>query len=45
MLENGKIELMQQRRTFGEDGKGLSEALDETDQSGMGLVDHATYYL
>ena len=36
VLQNGDIELMIQRRTFLDDGRGVEEPLNETDSSGKG---------
>ena len=36
-LENGKIQLMQNRRLFADDNRGVGEALDQTDDDDNGL--------
>lgn len=43
--KNGRIELMQNRRLFADDNRGVSEALNETDAYGNGITVPATYYL
>lgn len=45
VLKNGRLELMQNRRMNGEDGKGVGEALNETDSAGNGMSVPATYYV
>lgn len=45
VIKNGRIELMQNRRMNGEDGKGVGEALNETDSAGNGISVPATYYV
>jgi len=44
-LENGRIEFLQNRRIPCDDGKGVSEFLNETDSSGHGIRVPATYYM
>jgi len=44
-LEPGSIQLMQNRRVFGDDGKGMDEYLNERDASGRGIRVPATYYV
>jgi hypothetical protein len=44
-LEDGKIELMQNRRLFFDDNRGVDEALNETDQFGNGVSTMARYRL
>jgi len=39
------IELMQHRRTLGDDDKGVAEALNEMDPSGVGIAVSARYYM
>lgn len=41
----GRIELMQNRRIFDDDWKGVAEALNETDASGAGITTFGTYYV
>lgn len=45
VLLNGRIELMQNRRLFEDDWKGVNEALDEVDENGNGITVPATYYV
>ena len=45
VLEQGKIELMQNRRLFKDDGRGVEEALNETDSYGHGITVPAKYRL
>lgn len=42
-LQDGWIELMQNRRLFKDDHLGVDEALNETDQYGNGISVPATY--
>jgi lysosomal alpha-mannosidase len=42
-LANGAIELMQNRRLFEDDDRGVNEPLNETDAFGNGIVTHNTY--
>lgn len=42
---DGNIQLMQNRRIFADDGKGLNEALNEVDEDGNGITTKATYFL
>lgn len=44
-LESGKIELMQNRRLYFDDDRGVGEALNETDGEGNGIVTHCSYHL
>ena len=44
-LQDGSIELMQNRRLTVDDWKGVEEALNETDQRGRGIAVNAKYYL
>jgi hypothetical protein len=44
-LSKGRIELMQNRRLFADDDKGVEEVLNETDPDGNGLRVNANYYL
>lgn len=41
----GRIELMQNRRMFVDDDKGVGECLNETDASGTGITTFGTYYV
>ncbi len=45
VLEDGRIELMQNRRLFADDGKGVEECMNETDQFGNGVSSFARYHL
>lgn len=45
MLDGGKIELMQNRRLFHDDSRGVSEALNETDSFGNGITVHNVYHV
>lgn len=45
VYENGRIELMQNRRGNVDDGRGVGEALDETTSTGVGITVPATYYV
>lgn len=42
-LNNGEVELMQNRRLLYDDRRGVDEALNETDDNGYGLAVSATY--
>ena len=44
-LKPGNIELMQNRRIMGDDGRGVGEALDERDEQSKGVRVPATYYI
>jgi hypothetical protein len=45
VIDEGKIELMQNRRLFKDDERGVDEALNETDSYGNGLTVHCLYHL
>jgi len=45
MYKTGRIELMQNRRMYFDDGRGVNEALNETNQYGFGLQVPASYYI
>jgi len=45
VLDTGRIEIMQNRRMYYDDGRGMGEALDETDAMGNGIIVPAKYYL
>ena len=45
VLKKGRIELMQNRRLFHDDWRGVEEPLNETDQYGNGIIVPATYRL
>lgn len=42
-ISNGQIELMQNRRLYYDDDRGVEEALNETDAFGNGIVTHNSY--
>lgn len=42
-LKEGTIEFMQNRRTLGDDGKGMGEGSNEMDQNGNGIRVVASY--
>ena len=44
-LENGNIELMQNRRLLVDDLKSLGEPLNETNVNGTGIQVNAKYYV
>lgn len=44
-LQNGRIELMQHRRVPADDGKGVTEQLNERDADGKGIRVPASYYV
>lgn len=44
-LNAGQIEFMQHRRIPADDGRGMGEWVDETDENGDGIKVPATYYL
>jgi len=44
-LESGSIQLMQNRRVFSLDDKGVNEWMNERDENGYGIRVKATYYL
>lgn len=44
-LENGSIELMQNRRLLVDDLKSLGEPLNETNVNGTGIQVNAKYYV
>lgn len=44
-LEEGKLSLMQNRRIFQDDGRGVGEALDETNAFGNGIIVRAQYHI
>ena len=45
VLQKGRIELMQNRRLFHDDWRGVEEALNERDPDGQGIIVPATYRL
>lgn len=44
-MDSSAIELMQHRRMFDQDDKGLNEALNETDSEGFGIRVNARYHM
>lgn len=45
VIEKGRIELMQNRRLYHDDYRGVDEVLNETDSFGNGITVPATYLL
>jgi lysosomal alpha-mannosidase len=45
VVQDGRIELMQNRRLFFDDDRGVEEPLNETDQYGNGISVPAKYRL
>ena len=45
VLQDGRIELMQNRRLNKDDWRGMGDPLNETDQYGNGISVPATYYV
>lgn len=45
VIKNGAIELMQNRRLLFDDNRGVSQALNETDQKGRGIEVNAKYFI
>ncbi len=45
VLQDGRIELMQNRRLNVDDGRGMGEPLSEVDSNGNGITVPATYYV
>jgi len=45
VLKNGRIELMQQRRLYQDDWRGMGEPLNEVDQNGNPIAVPAQYFL
>jgi len=45
VIDTGRIELMQNRRLFYDDNRGVSDPLNETDKFGNRITVPATYYL
>lgn len=44
-LRQGTVELMQNRRLYHDDDRGVGEALNETDAYGNGITTHCTYHV
>lgn len=44
-LTKGMVEVMHNRRMYKDDGRGVGEALNETDADGNGMRVTTTYYL
>lgn len=45
VIENGRIELMQNRRLNVDDDRGVNQVLNETTSTGVGITVPATYYV
>lgn len=45
VLEDGSIEIMQNRRLLHDDGRGVGEALNETNSNGYGIQVNTRYFL
>jgi len=45
MLENGKVQLMQNRRLFRDDQRGVAEPLDQHDDQLRGIRVKTTYHV
>lgn len=45
VIKTGRVELMQNRRLYRDDGRGMGENLDETDDLGNGIIVPARYYV
>ena len=45
VIEDGAIELMQNRRLLFDDNRGVDEALNETDKEGRGIEVNAKYFI
>ena len=45
VIEHSRIELMQNRRLYYDDERGVGEPLNETDSYGNGITVHATYHM
>ena len=45
VIQDGRIELMQNRRLNKDDWRGMGDPLNETDQDGNGISVPATYYV
>lgn len=45
VIKTGRIELMQHRRLYYDDSRGMGEPLNETDELGNGIIVPATYFL
>jgi len=45
VLQSGRIELMQNRRLYRDDYRGVEEPLNEVDSTGNGITVPATYFL
>jgi lysosomal alpha-mannosidase len=45
VIDESKIELMQNRRLFKDDARGVDEALNETDSFGNGITVHCVYHV
>lgn len=45
VLSDGSIEIMQNRRLYHDDGRGVGEALDETNSDGVGIQVNTRYFV
>jgi lysosomal alpha-mannosidase len=45
VIQEGTIELMQNRRLYFDDDRGVGEALNETDEYGNGITVHNVYHI
>ena len=45
VLKQGRVELMQSRRTYYDDWRGMGEGLNETDEYGKGRTVIAIYHV
>lgn len=45
VIKNGRIELMQNRRLYYDDSRGMGEPLNETNENDEGIQVPATYFI
>lgn len=45
VIQKGQVELMQNRRSNDDDGRGVDEPIDEVNANGFGITVPATYYV